>query len=76
MLTMHCAPLVNNLILPPGETAKVVELNLPITPEENASLATSQGFFYSGSGYMLEQGTKPATISIALMSSPIALLSW
>ncbi|KAM7192607.1 putative epoxide hydrolase [Naviculisporaceae sp. PSN 640] len=66
----------NNLLLASAEIAKVVELNLPITPEENASLAASQGFFYTGSGYMMEQGTKPATISFALMSSPIALLSW
>jgi hypothetical protein len=25
---------------------------------------------------MLEQGTKPGTISLALMSNPLALLAW
>lgn len=27
-------------------------------------------------GYALEQGTKPATIGLALGSSPMAMLSW
>lgn len=66
----------NNIIARPTDLAKVMALNLTITPEEQASLAAGNEFFYSGSGYMFEQGTKPATISFALMSSPIALLSW
>lgn len=50
--------------------------DLPVTPQENASLAISAVFYDSGTGYMLEQGTKPGTISMALGTNPLALLSW
>ncbi|KAM7215938.1 putative epoxide hydrolase [Rhypophila decipiens] len=66
----------NNLLANPVEIAEVLALNLTITPEEAATLALGQSFISSGSSYMLEQGTKPATISHALMSSPIAMLAW
>ena len=54
----------------------MVELNLPITPVENASLSVGNEFFYAGAGYLMEQGTKPGTISAVLMSNPVALLAW
>ena len=50
--------------------------NLSVTPQEKASLAISQLFYDSGTGYMLEQGTKPGTIALALGTNPVALLSW
>lgn len=65
---------VNNFLLTPSEKAGVA--HLPATPEENATLALGALFLYSGTGYMFEQGTKPGTISLVLMSNPLALLSW
>ncbi|KAK3299449.1 Alpha/Beta hydrolase protein [Chaetomium fimeti] len=64
----------NNFLLTDTERAGVAEL--PVTPQEKASLAAGAEFAYSGTGYMLEQGTKPGAISLVLMSGPMALLGW
>jgi pimeloyl-ACP methyl ester carboxylesterase len=49
----------------------------PVESEEeraaSASLATFQG---TGSGYFLEQSTRPQTIGYALLDSPVALAAW
>jgi hypothetical protein len=66
--------LVNNFLLRPSERGGVAQL--PLTPEENATLAVGAHFLNSGTGYMLEQGTKPGTISLVLMTNPLALLGW
>lgn len=68
------ALLFNNFLLTPSERAAVE--NLPRTAAENATLAVAANYLYGGTGYMLEQGTKPGTISLILDSSPLALLSW
>ena len=65
---------VNNLLLTPSEKAAVA--HLPLTPAENATLTRAAEFLNSGTGYLLEQGTKPGTISLILMTNPIALLEW
>lgn len=39
-------------------------------------LKRAEGFSRTGSAYALEHATRPSTISFALASSPIALLSW
>ncbi|KAK4156497.1 putative epoxide hydrolase [Chaetomidium leptoderma] len=65
---------VNNFLLTPSEKAGVA--NLPVTPEENATLAIGAQFLYGGTGYMLEQGTKPGAISLVVMSNPMAMLGW
>ncbi|KAK0702453.1 Alpha/Beta hydrolase protein [Apiosordaria backusii] len=64
----------NNFLLTPSETAAVG--NLPRTPAEDASFALAADYLYGGTGYMLEQGTKPGAISLILDSNPLALLGW
>ncbi|KAK0641335.1 Alpha/Beta hydrolase protein [Cercophora newfieldiana] len=64
----------NNFILTESERAALSKL--PVTAAENASFARSAQYMYSGLGYMLEQGTKPAAISLILESTPIAMLGW
>ncbi|KAK3364856.1 Alpha/Beta hydrolase protein [Lasiosphaeria ovina] len=56
--------------------AKAAVANLPVSLAENATLASAQGFINSGTGYMLEQGTRPELISLVLMSNPVAMLEW
>ncbi|GME34403.1 Alpha/Beta hydrolase protein [Neofusicoccum parvum] len=43
---------------------------------EAKQLKRAEEFFKSGHAYGLEHGTRPATIGLALSSSPIALLAW
>ncbi|GAB1313722.1 hypothetical protein MFIFM68171_03932 [Madurella fahalii] len=64
----------NNFLLTPSERASVA--HLPVTPAENDSLSFAAELFYSGTGYLFEQGTRPGTISMALMTNPLALLAW
>ncbi|KAH6620698.1 Alpha/Beta hydrolase protein [Chaetomium sp. MPI-SDFR-AT-0129] len=68
------AVLFNNFLLTPSEKAGIA--HLPVLPQEALTIAINKQFIYSGTGYMLEQGTKPGTISLALMSNPVALLAW
>jgi pimeloyl-ACP methyl ester carboxylesterase len=50
---------------------------LPVdTEEERAALAAINTFRTSGSGYFLEQTTRPQTIGYALLASPVALAAW
>ncbi len=44
--------------------------------EERAALAAVNTFRTSGSGYFLEQATRPQTIGYALLDSPVALAAW
>ena len=44
--------------------------------EERAALAAISTFRTSGSGYFLEQATRPQTIGYALLDSPAALAAW
>jgi hypothetical protein len=44
--------------------------------EERAALAAINTFRTSGSGYFLEQATRPQTIGYALLDSPTALAGW
>ncbi|KAK4033180.1 putative epoxide hydrolase [Parachaetomium inaequale] len=64
----------NNFLLTPSERAGVA--HLPVTQVENATLALGDAYLYGGTGYMLEQGTKPGAISLVLMSNPLAMLGW
>ncbi|KIV79949.1 hypothetical protein PV11_07488 [Exophiala sideris] len=48
----------------------------PLTDFEKAGLDRTKWFRADGSGYMIEQGTKPQTIGVAVTSSPVALLTW
>jgi pimeloyl-ACP methyl ester carboxylesterase len=44
--------------------------------EERAALDAIATFQTSGSGYFLEQATRPQTIGYALLDSPVALAAW
>jgi pimeloyl-ACP methyl ester carboxylesterase len=46
------------------------------TEAERAALAALQAFRASGSGYLVEQSTRPQTIGYALLDSPVALAAW
>jgi pimeloyl-ACP methyl ester carboxylesterase len=46
------------------------------TEDERAALAAIATFQASGSGYFLEQATRPQTIGYALLDSPVALAAW
>jgi pimeloyl-ACP methyl ester carboxylesterase len=51
--------------------------SLPADSEgERAALAAINTFRTSGSGYFLEQATRPQTIGYALLDSPVALAAW
>ena len=44
--------------------------------DERAAIAAVDTFRTTGSGYFLEQATRPQTIGYALLDSPIALAAW
>jgi pimeloyl-ACP methyl ester carboxylesterase len=44
--------------------------------EERAAVAAIDTFNATGSGYFLEQATRPETIGYALLDSPVALAAW
>jgi pimeloyl-ACP methyl ester carboxylesterase len=44
--------------------------------EERAAAAAINAFRTGGSGYFLEQATRPQTIGYALLDSPVALAAW
>jgi pimeloyl-ACP methyl ester carboxylesterase len=46
------------------------------TPEELAAVAALKEFQATGSGYLVEQSTRPQTIGYALLDSPVALAAW
>ena len=45
-------------------------------PVDKAHVARWQKFQKTGMGYAMEHATRPATISFAVASSPLALLAW
>jgi pimeloyl-ACP methyl ester carboxylesterase len=48
----------------------------PYTPEDKAGLGQGVQFAKEGTGYHVEQSTKPQTLAYALNDSPVALLAW
>jgi hypothetical protein len=46
------------------------------TAEEQAADAALKTFAATGSGYLVEQSTRPQTIGYALLDSPVALAAW
>jgi hypothetical protein len=46
------------------------------TEEERAAVAALTNFRATGSGYLVEQSTRPQTIGYALLDSPVALAAW
>ena len=48
----------------------------PPTEEERAAIDQLDAFHATGTGYFVEQATRPETIGYALLDSPIALAAW
>jgi len=48
----------------------------PPTEEERAALDQLEAFHATGTGYFVEQATRPETIGYALLDSPAALAAW
>jgi len=48
----------------------------PPTAEEQAALDQLDAFHATGTGYFIEQATRPQTIGYGLLDSPVALAAW
>ena len=64
-----------NLLTPALGDANALSASPP-TDEERAALDQLDGFHATGTGYFVEQATRPETIGYALLDSPIALAAW
>jgi pimeloyl-ACP methyl ester carboxylesterase len=64
-----------NLLTPALGDANALSASPP-TEEERAALDQLDGFHATGTGYFVEQATRPETIGYALLDSPIALAAW
>ncbi|KAI0882617.1 Alpha/Beta hydrolase protein [Annulohypoxylon maeteangense] len=63
---------LNMMGMPPLENPN----KLPTDELEKRALARATEFLDTGYAFALEQGTRSATIGLALSSSPLAMLSW
>lgn len=62
---------------PHGDVDLYMEnMQTPLTEKEKEGLKRWQWFTKEGSGYNIEQGTKPQTIGYSMTDSPVGLLSW
>ncbi len=64
-----------NLLTPALGDAEALSASPP-TKEERAALDELDAFHATGTGYFVEQATRPETIGYALLDSPIALAAW
>ena len=64
-----------NLLTPALGDAEALSASPP-TEEERAALDQLDAFHATGTGYFVEQATRPETIGYALLDSPIALAAW
>ena len=64
-----------NLLTPALGDASALSASPP-TEEERAALDQLDEFHATGTGYFVEQATRPETIGYALLDSPIALAAW
>ena len=64
-----------NLLTPALGDANALSTSPP-TDEERAALDQLDEFHATGTGYFVEQATRPETIGYALLDSPIALAAW
>jgi hypothetical protein len=64
-----------NLLTPALGDAQALSESPPTT-EERAALDALAEFHATGTGYFVEQATRPETIGYALLDSPIALAAW
>jgi pimeloyl-ACP methyl ester carboxylesterase len=64
-----------NLLTPALGDAKALSASPP-TAEEQAALDQLAAFAATGTGYFVQQATRPETIGYALLDSPVALAAW
>jgi pimeloyl-ACP methyl ester carboxylesterase len=64
-----------NLLTPALGDADALSASPP-SNEERAALDQLDAFHATGTGYFVEQATRPQTIGYALLDSPIALAAW
>ena len=64
-----------NLLTPALGDAVALSASPP-SKEERAALDQLDAFHATGTGYFVEQATRPQTIGYALLDSPIALAAW
>jgi pimeloyl-ACP methyl ester carboxylesterase len=64
-----------NLLTPALGDAKALSASPP-TAEEQTALDQLAAFAATGTGYFVEQATRPETIGYALLDSPVALAAW
>ena len=64
-----------NLLTPALGDANALSASPP-TEEERAALGQLDAFRATGTGYFVEQATRPETIGYGLLDSPIALAAW
>ena len=57
-------------------TTVVADPSAELPEQERAAVDAIAAFNASGSGYFLEQATRPQTIGYALLDSPVALAAW
>ena len=67
---------IHTNLLTPALGDPVALSSSPPTPEEQAALDQLDAFHATGTGYFIEQATRPETIGYALLDSPVALAAW
>lgn len=64
------------IIVTNGISSKPDDADETYTQQEVEGLQRVAEFSRSGTGYAIEQSTKPATIGLVLATNPLALLAW
>jgi pimeloyl-ACP methyl ester carboxylesterase len=67
---------IHTNLLTPALGDPVALSSSPPTAEEQAALDQLDAFHATGTGYFVEQATRPETIGYALLDSPVALAAW
>ncbi|KAK4695688.1 hypothetical protein P7C71_g2113, partial [Lecanoromycetidae sp. Uapishka_2] len=70
MVRGHAPTFLSNPILATQHTLT------PYSQRDKAGIDRSNWFLKEGSGYRMEQGTKPQTLGYALADSPVGFLAW
>lgn len=58
------------------EAQQAAVAGIPITPAEQEQLGRAVNWGLRGRAYADEHGTRPATLSLVLMTNPLAMLAW
>jgi len=67
---------IHTNLLTPALGDPVALSSSPPTSDEQAALDQLDAFHATGTGYFIEQATRPETIGYALLDSPVALAAW